>query len=559
MKRTILIEIGLLFIGILITGLLCVSSWNFSVEHVDESELTYHAVGFLGGDLNPYWYGYGSLSMYILGVLYWIIGHFYIFIGKFSSIESYASQLLYNGHHTSVARFLYTLFSVYGTILYIRVGKKIGVQWPFLIFLIIGYILSEDAIVYANYLRVDQLVSLWVSVLVAAYVFIDKSNAYKPFYIISVIALATVSKISALALLPVFLFVLLTQSITIRQKIKQLGISAVLFIIITSVLQPYNNIILTIVYTLTTHVQPNEISLIGGYANAQFSIIDRVLGLIEILNTNVSILFVAPLLLFPFLYKLDKRLFYFLLILLLSTTIPLLLSIKTINYWFIPSFNLIRFIAILNVFALYKYFDSTWVKRSILLLFSLLLINYSYNRFKRYQLITHEITRANNITDSKKWIESEILGKSNILIDDLWYTNLPKIYGNSSIDEAKNISRFFIYDRYKNAFLTRVFDEFYARYISQYYSEDGAKYSVRLHSIINTEAYNSPNTTYILVSPNTYNVFINDTNSIFEQEASYFERRAAYMYLFNNSELIKTFDQGTGGVVEVYKLNQQQI
>jgi len=64
--KAFLVAIAVLATAVLRAG----SALHYSTWAMDEHFIVPFAVGFLGGDLNPHWFGYHTLPMYILAVCY---------------------------------------------------------------------------------------------------------------------------------------------------------------------------------------------------------------------------------------------------------------------------------------------------------------------------------------------------------------------------------------------------------------------------------------------------------------------------------------------------------
>ena len=102
----------LLLFTFVLAALQTFSIYNYQGEKVDESELVHYAVGFLSGDLDPKWYGYGTLGMYLLGAIYFVSGLGQIFAGYYDSFLAYASQVYENGYFIIIARYLFAFIGI---------------------------------------------------------------------------------------------------------------------------------------------------------------------------------------------------------------------------------------------------------------------------------------------------------------------------------------------------------------------------------------------------------------------------------------------------------------
>lgn len=91
----------------------------------DEEYLVAHAVGFQGGDLNPRFFIYPSLSLYMLAAVYWIfgvVGELYGFLDN--GVAQYFGENLYGPAHL-IGRLMSAFFGVAGVWAVYRLGREL--------------------------------------------------------------------------------------------------------------------------------------------------------------------------------------------------------------------------------------------------------------------------------------------------------------------------------------------------------------------------------------------------------------------------------------------------
>lgn len=87
---------------------------------IDENEVVEFAVGYLGGNFEPYWYKYGPLCSYILAFVYKIQSFFYD-----GTYEEFVQQVFFEGEgFYYTARFLNSILSIFLTVITFLIGRK---------------------------------------------------------------------------------------------------------------------------------------------------------------------------------------------------------------------------------------------------------------------------------------------------------------------------------------------------------------------------------------------------------------------------------------------------
>ncbi len=205
------------FIIIILFSLIKAGSiFNYSIFDIDEEYTIKYAVGFLGYDFNPRWFGYHTLPMYLLSAVYFIIyGIYYIFNIVSSKVEFVSLLFDDNGVFFISARIVCSLIYTIGCfvlsiIIYRSYRSKIGAIF---FFLIINFI--PDAINASNTIRVDTFVFLFLTLTIYFSTYAEK----KPInFVLSIVfcAAAFTSKIPAIVFYPILF---LQTFIDVRSKI----------------------------------------------------------------------------------------------------------------------------------------------------------------------------------------------------------------------------------------------------------------------------------------------------------------------------------------------------
>jgi len=198
-RQYILIFSGILIVSLLRSG----ATFNYSTWSMDEQFVVPIALGFLDYDLNPKWFGYNTLPMYILSVLYFIIYWVFSIFGIVASKIEFASLLYSNdvvfyGSARLLFSFAHTLGLFTLAFIIYRNYKSIAGA---LLFLIIA-ILIPDSVMAANKVRVDTFVFLFLSLTIYFSCFAKKG---KTSYFGSLLACtaAFASKLPAIVLFPI--------------------------------------------------------------------------------------------------------------------------------------------------------------------------------------------------------------------------------------------------------------------------------------------------------------------------------------------------------------------
>lgn len=538
------------------------SIWYFTGDQVDESQLYHFAIGFMGGDFDPHWYGYGSIGMYLIGIVYFGLGILAVAFGVFQSLDAYFMQLFYNGYFVLLARYLFAVIGVITVLIYCNIALTNRVPWVLVSIFACVAIISSDMIHFANYLRTDQLVGFFVafSILCAIH---SKKRIYMYLLAIS-IAGAISSKISALPLiffLWIYLFLRLTDG-----SMHKADFFWVHIVLVASlcVFQPYVNWLHIVSEIIDTGRQGTNFNW---GKPIYYNLSGRIIAIFNILVKYCSAPVLYPLFLLVFSKKHIKIIFPCLLMVVLLT-IPYLNSNEITYYWFLPVFNLIRFLSLMAVFATYEILCSHFLKmKNDALLYStntvglfllVVVVSYSilYPGFVDYLKLYKGIETNNDI--SKKWVKSNLLSSERILIESNVNYVLPIFYDYNDFEKSKSLSNIFLFHRDKNNYLNKIFN----RYLSENYlkrigiSQIKGVARITEFDISDLEKIANIKGAYYITSPVIYNRFFNRSfQDLNEEKKNKLILLQSYFRFMISQELFKRFDTGAGPVIEIYRIN----
>jgi len=208
--RIVLLAAALLFISILRAG----TALHYSTWSMDEHFFIPFSVGFLNYNLNPHWFGYHTLPMYIVSGMYALLYWCFRLIGLVGSKVDFVALLFENDAVFYISArllvsFIHTLgLFVLAFIVYRYYRSTLGAVLVFA-----AGMLMPDSVLASNWVRVDSFVFLFLCLLILFSCYSKKNRSSFIFSLIACAA-AIASKIPALALFPVLLFGLV---IDIRQ------------------------------------------------------------------------------------------------------------------------------------------------------------------------------------------------------------------------------------------------------------------------------------------------------------------------------------------------------
>ncbi|MDP8929670.1 MAG: hypothetical protein M3O70_14130 [Actinomycetota bacterium] len=438
------------------------TTWQYRGDQVDESELVHYAVGFFGGDFDPHWYGYGSLGMYLLFIIYAVLAGPALLFGPLDSLDAYAQQLFHNGYFFIVARYVFAVVGLLTVLVYAKITDDAKV--PRL--LIGGYaivaVTGTDAILFANYLRTDHLVSLFVALALLCFL-----RSSKPTYLYGLavaVAAAIATKVSALPLVLGLAAAGLYRWRRGEAGSTQLVLSGVLFVGCLWAFQPYVD------YPDLLRSLSRAVAEPGSWSKTyHYSLGDRVAATISVFRQYVGL----PTMMLPLglaFARARRAVVASCLFLLLLLVAPYAMSPEITYYWFAPAFGLLRFMALLGAASVLDRVRERlpglgtrrWAQLAgpMTATGCLALIVAGPVASWAGRIATHAARPTSNAQLAATWLEANALGEIPIQLDVQFNYVLPKVYDPANLPEAKRISRAFIFERDNNTYLNRIFEDY---------------------------------------------------------------------------------------------------
>ncbi len=187
---------------------LCSSFFQFGGAKVDESEIVLNALTIATGDWQPEWSpGYGHLAMYLPAAVLALVA---LALQAMGVVGSYAGglQWLFDGETAyRVVRLVYAYADVLTAMAWAGIAWRVA-GMRLLGIACFGYFLvSPDSWLYANYVRSDTLVSLFVAL--AVLLLVRERGRWTPLLLGTALGAAIACKYSAAAYLALIGFLLL--------------------------------------------------------------------------------------------------------------------------------------------------------------------------------------------------------------------------------------------------------------------------------------------------------------------------------------------------------------
>ncbi len=436
------------------------SAWNYRGDKVDESEMVLFAVGFLGGDLNPTWDGYGHFGMYLLGLVYYVDGLLNLLLGQSNSLVEYASNALGSGRFYILGRLTFAILLALSASIAASIIFKVRRQklLAYIFFIVLCF--SPSIVIYANYIRSDTLVAFFT---IAALYYSSHEEAENYLFALSFcISAAIACKISALSLLVYLSFVLFllyrSKKVSLTKALIVL-ISSPIFIIFLSPFMDYVGLLKTIV---SSEINGNAVNLVRIEYNSIGARFHKILefhrhsiGVLPCLLACLSVLGLLT----------DFRKITLLVWALIVVTIgPYLLGHTIREYWFIPSYILVSMLAAICVAAILTIIEdrsSIFRYRSTYPAVLILLASYpvyivTHNHFSTFNIQLR--ADVSNKELSRQWLYENHLGSTPILLDKHFFWIYPQLYDPVYLGISRSVSRIFTYERAGSKFLSRVLE-----------------------------------------------------------------------------------------------------
>lgn len=450
--------------------------WFYSGEKVDESEIVHYAIGFFGGDLNPHWLGYGGFVMYIMYLFYWLLGLLGILVGHFDNLTEYLLQIFTNGYFFQSGRYLVSVAGMLALLVYYQLTRRLKIPIAFSLVLLLSYIGAQDAIVYSNYIRTDQFVGLYMAL--AIYFLSDSSEGRRKYFITSFfIAAAITSKISAVALVLVLYVDMIFSFYKGRIRFQDILSITLFFFAALLILSPYQNVFVHLFKVASSTLLDYKVPI----GREQYSsVLDRLEFIYVISKNNIGYFFLYALYFVPFAFV-YKRTLVIVIGFIFAFILPYLFSSELREYWFLPFFNLLRFLSLLSMSGLivfivnnynfrYPYYVRKVTCNVVVVLFVVFVA--LPNMKGLIGIYQNNTGKSTNKELARIWLEKNLVGDAHINFDRHWGSLMPKVYGVNieNLRSSKDLSRMFIYNRQNNMYLNDLFEHYlYNRYLFDVY------------------------------------------------------------------------------------------
>lgn len=572
MNKKALFKCLIILLAIAVAFLKSGSVLNYSTWSVDEQQLVTFAVGFLNFDLNPRWFEYHTLPMYILAVVYFIIYHFYLFLGLVSSKIEFASLLFSNDAVFFIsARILCSTVYTFGcfilaSIIYKQYQSIIGA----IIFLLIAIFLP-DAVLASNFARVDSFVFLFLALTVYYSCFTEHklSNILLSLLFCSA---AIASKLPAIVFIPIIFLNILWSAFFTKDIPKKYILLPIFFIpLFTFALMPFALLdfesykpALDLVLNRTA----GEFIHIG--KTHSYNIYGKLLSYWHTVSiqTNIIAIICSFALFVLSIMKKDRKLFFSFLFV-GAYTFCFFTSATLDSYWLRPIYPfLIFFSTILLLKISSKETISAFSKRiygnqdpslalslisaTPLILFFLLFVFFHNDGLNSYINGLQNTFEDNRITASK-WIDENISENSLILLDSAVPHYVPEVFSRdaqttldiSDLNGVGGVS--------KNKFLTAAFMHYYT---TKY--NFTKKYVVglmdrNLNIQYDISRIRMPKGAYVVITNAMYDRFYRKDTMQLKPELA---KNAQKFYGFMRKQKhIKKFNSH-GPIIDIYQMNE---
>lgn len=454
-----LVRLGTWVFLAIVALLQCYSSVYFSGQKVDESEVVAYAVGFLGGDLNPHWFGYGSFPLYALSLVYlviWTGGHL---IGWFGPLDEYAAQLVHDeAFFYIIARYLFALVGVVTLWLYARSLRCLGAPSVLAGAYFFLAATHPSAIGYANFIKIDHLVGLFFAI--AVHALVSAPRAPRTLLVVaSVSALALTTKVSAAPILAL-LFLAALCNYDSHRSWRNIVVAVCLFFLLVFVTQPFSNPVSAILAALRSHAGDQLLTLVRPHYD---NMGDRVLALNALLVGYLTSLHFSVALLLPFGLVREVRKGFLSLFLVAALIIsPFLIASDIQPYWMVPIYPILLALVFLGLWGLIQFVGRRSKSAGIGVLAvgvcgSLLQAGLSSQAVLKHWI---EPAGVSNRELAADWLEAYALGSDVVVLERSHSNLMPEVHDLSSLARSREATRLFIFNRRENVFLTGLFDSF---------------------------------------------------------------------------------------------------
>jgi tetratricopeptide (TPR) repeat protein len=558
--------------ALLVLAISTIRAWsifNYSIWNVDEEQTVIHALGFLNYDFNPHWFGYHTLPMYVLSVMYFTAYYAMLLTGYVSSnIEFVSLVFAEHAYFFTPARLVFCGAHTLGclTLAYV-IARNYQSRTGAVAFLIIAFLLPES-VSAANTIRVDTFVFLFMTLTIYFSCFATKNQTN---FILSIVfcTAALASKIPAVIFFPI----LFTHQTYLIYK----GVFPKYFLVYFLIV-PLISILIFMPFMIIDYesyfqflkslvtISSGEHLHIGKVHH--FDFISKIMAIYHLLKDQVGIVSIICSVALPVLVfiKKDKALvissiYVFAFCGMFST------ATFVDTYWLIPVypyfvfFSIVLFIVIgrdlfqgRNRFRTKSEAQEKFLKTAVIAIF-LLLYSLSVFGLKPKGVIHY----LNIVTTSDRdtriiagdWIKDNLPKTSIIILDGFIQHYLPRVLSVRQQDSLNN-SYFNIMGAIgRNEFLLKSFDYYYARQLQENspFEAIAMDYTFRIRYV--PDHMHLPVGAYVVISDRIYNRFHQErTKSIAPQVT----RNALAFYDYVTSQKhIKKFS-GYGPEIDIYQL-----
>jgi len=545
--------------SILISFVLCYSLYLDLGPKVDESEVVNFSVGFLNGDLDPHWYGYGTLPMYLLSIIYYTLFIVFDFLGVVESKLSYTKLLFTSNYFFDLARLFFTICSVFAFFIYSEILKSITKSKLVAVFFLLIVIVHEDTFYYSNYIRVDNFLNIFFACLVyLIYRFEDsKLHAVKLGIVVACLACTKINSLSVLPVVPLY-FLWYYSLNKLKQIVNQSILFFASFAIFSFIMQPFGNVFIRAFNIFSgTIVENNFFSYSKEIHEGG---IDVFISIIELLYNKLGTILSFGFILSILFFKRFQKIKVILLFIIFLFVAPFLFYWEVTEYWFIPLFPMLNFIALVGYYSFFEFInvkiqkskisESHIINKLLPAFVSVLFLFMLKSSIFRFKGELEGINKMSNKDELVEFISSSLNESGNRIIVDAHYNYIMPEFVAESYKQFVDMSNVLDYNRNKNEWLQYAFKSYYIdiKKETKYKAE-----IVRAFDITDSLELDRRKHSYFVVSPFVYNRFLNNQGKNYpDDKLETLEMFKTYYSFYLNKQLYKSFDKEAGIKYEIY-------
>jgi hypothetical protein len=555
--------LGYLLVLALLSVLRSATSLNYSFWHVDENQIVVRALGFIDGDLNPRWFGYHTLPMYLLSLIYYV--EYLVLLGlDVVSTKTEFASLLFSQHGLFFvpARLLFGFAHTLGCAIVALAAMR---AWnsrtaAFVVFALA--FVHPDAALAASYARVDSFVFLFFS---ATVYFACYAKQQRRAFLSALVccAAAFASKIPAIVLYPVM--VLKTGYEAWRGLVPRsyVALSLVVPPMLAVIFMPYMLLDYGRYAALLARI---SLRASGGMRQVgkvhRYEFFERLEGLVDVVASQLGLVTLVLALLFVVwaVVSRDRR------TLLCSVFIgAYAMSFSTSTtldiYWLRPVLPWIGFLAVGMIVTLTRpaaltwigerlrrpeLHDATWLRPLLLIGTAVALIgSHSEGLARLYQSMSW--SQPDTRILAAQWLEENLPSGAVVQLEGAFPQYLPPLFSKSS---ATTLAMTPLNpDMLRNSLLRNAFDEYYTRERTKRRSLDVV---LLRHHRYNPKHFFVQQGSYIVTSSHIYDRYFED---YLEKQSPLLTRNARAIYSeIRSQELVKHLE-GRGPVIDIYRVH----